>query len=125
MKRSGQVSARLRRKATRARIDLQATYHVAGFPSMPARVLEVSRTGIQLGVERELAPGTLVDVTFDPRVAADPRGHDPTRVNVRGRVVRLATNSTDSYVYGIDLQIDKATASTLQWLTLLLYATTP
>ncbi len=115
----------LRRKATRAGLDLRATYHVAGFAAMPARVVEISRIGLQLCVERKLVLGTSVDVAFDPGVAADPCRQEPTRVKVQGSVVRLVASSTSPYVYGVELRIDKETAATLQWLTLLLYATTP
>jgi hypothetical protein len=88
-------------------------------------VLQISRSGVQLSIERELVPGTLLDIAFDPGVATDPRGRKPTAVTVRGRVVRLAASSTSPYVYGVALDIDEETASTLQWLALLLYAKTP
>lgn len=106
-------------RAARAGLDLQAICHVAGFHPAPARVLEVSRTGSQLCIERELAPGTLLNIAFDPGVADDPRREKPTVVTVRGRVVRLVASSMSQYIYGINLHIDDETASTLQWLALL------
>ena len=105
----------VRTRAVRAQLQLEATYRLSGFPPRPAHIAELSRTGLQLRVSEQLAIGSLVEIAFDPGVAVDPTTRRPPLVEIRGRVVRLASSEPRHFVYGVDLQTDSDTRGALGW----------
>jgi hypothetical protein len=109
--RDDQVSEE-RRPSVRVGVDLRASYGVVGtLPRHPARVSELSATGIRLQTSERLWPGTLMKLAFD----VDGRNRQG-RITLRviARVVRVLREEPPSFEYGLQLTDDQAVKGLLR-----------
>jgi hypothetical protein len=89
-----------RRPAVRVVVDLQASWGAVGSPAWyPARVVEMSASGLRLRTGEPLRPG-LINVAFD----VDGRKRQ-ARIELRvvGRVVRILREEPSSFEYALRL----------------------
>jgi hypothetical protein len=111
-----EVPVEERRRFLRVPVDFPATYSAAGRASKPARVTEISKTGLRLLSDQQFEIQSIVEVAFEP-VASVTVGR-ARRVCVRGRVARLVREVGPKFEYGIEVLSDLETKCTLQWAVL-------
>jgi len=93
-----------RRPAVRVAVDLQASYGAVGISARyPARVFEISASGLRLRTSEPLQPG-LINIAFD----LDGRNrHTRIELRVIARVVRILREEPPSFEYALRLVDDE------------------
>ncbi len=91
------ASARERRASPRKPLRTQAVVNVAG-QQLSARTIDMSREGLSITLDRNLAPGTLCNVAFSLLVD----GHS-VALNLQGRVAHGVLTGQQGFKVGLVL----------------------
>jgi hypothetical protein len=85
-------------------VNLDALYGSSGTPiDVPARVTNLSSTGLRLRTDRALVLNTTLDVAF---VIPDVASRSRMKLRVHGRVVRVVFADPPRFEYAISLASD-------------------